>query len=290
MIVTKLVGGLGNQMFQYAAGLSLSLKNDTQVKIDNSWFATNNSITSPRKYELDCFTLKPVFITPEQYMTDSNLHTNLGAKLKNLVHKPTTFSNFKEEGLRYANSFEKLPDNTVLDGYWQSELYFAEHRAAILEAFGFKKAPVGNNATLAKKIKDSTAVSLHVRRGDYASHAQTNSVHGLMGLGYYKAAIDYITGQIENVHFFVFSDEPEWCMENLPIEHAHTYVSGNTEGCYDMQLMTMCDHHIIANSSFSWWGAWLNPKESKRVIAPKQWFNDSSMDSSDIVPINWTRI
>ncbi len=293
MIIVRLMGGLGNQMFQYATARRLADARKTKLYIDASWFETAKNIDTPRTYELGCFNIQERFISPNKLLlVDNNekrslkrkvyLHTK--AALKTKVHP------YKEEVEKFHKEVFWLPDNTFLEGFWQCENYFVGARDIILKDFSFKKPPTGKNKELLKEIESSNAVSLHVRRGDYANIKTVTQFHGLMGLDYYKKAIELIAKQVKNPHFFVFSDEPEWCKKNLKIDYPTTYVSHNKDGSEDMRLMSHCKHHIIANSSFSWWGAWLNPRKDKIVYAPKVWFQVKHPNAKDVVPKSWQRI
>lgn len=281
MIITKLMGGLGNQMFQYASSYAIAKENGTELLLDDSWYREENSTVWRMKYELDLLSVTAKLTDRKDYKT-----TDDPKKAKDSMFGKNTYFLYKEDGLRYDPKVLKAGKNLVLDGYWQTEKYFAKYRDDILREFAFKKKL---DSDLFKKITSTNAISLHVRRGDYASHAQTTSFHGLMGLDYYKKGVELIRKKNKDATLFVFSDEPDWCKENIKIDIPTEYVSGNP-GDVDMQLMTYCNHHILANSSFSWWGAWLSTNAEKIVIAPKKWFNDPSADSTDIVPASWTRI
>lgn len=281
MIISRLVGGLGNQMFQYASAYAVAKHNSTDLLLDTSWFEEKNSAVWTMKYELECFNITARSISNKSYKTTDNIK----AARHKLFNKNIYFE-YKEKSLLFDDNVFSVGKNVVMDGYWQSEKYFARYRDNILKEFTFASESKSN---FLSQIVNSNAISLHVRRGDYASHQQTNSFHGLMGLDYYQAAIESIASKVKNPVFFIFSDEPEWCRDNITINHPTVYVSGN-KGEEDMQLMSRCKHHIIANSSFSWWGAWLNPSNDKIVIAPKRWFNDPSGNSSDLVPAAWERI
>ncbi|MEK7594262.1 MAG: alpha-1,2-fucosyltransferase [Patescibacteria group bacterium] len=292
MIIAKLMGGLGNQMFQYAAAVGIAEKLGTAVAIDKSWFDTAVDVDTPRRYELDGFALQQAFVNPERLTLVSDRNKTAKTKLYDLTKgriKPRVLV-YKESGHGFDSRVLKLQNNTLLDGFWQTEKYFAHARNKLLEDFEFTNPPSSKNQQLLRDISGSNAISLHVRRGDYANNANTNAFHGLTGLDYYKAAVAKIAKQVKDPTFFVFSDDPEWCKQNLKIDFPSTYVSHNKDGIEDMRLMTHCQHHIIANSSFSWWGAWLNPNPDKIVIAPKKWFNDTSMDTKDILPEEWIKL
>ena len=184
-----------------------------------------------------------------------------------------------------------MPDTCYLMGNWQSERYFAQVADTIRADFSFKALPSGRNAELADLIGKTTAVSLHVRRGDIASNPASLAVHGLCSLDYYRRAIEYVATRVAKPEFVIFSDDMAWVLENLHVDYPCHYVDHNKglESYNDMRLMSLCHHHIIANSSFSWWGAWLNPDRDKIVVAPQCWFA-ANYDSSDIVPASWAQM
>ncbi len=291
MIVTTLKGGLGNQMFQYASARRLALRHKTKLFMDLSWFYEASQVDTHRFYELDCFKLdqkfkkRPSFVVAEP---DPSLKVRAYKYTKGLV-KPR-LQPYIEKTHQFDKAVLDLPNNVYLDGYWQNEKYFIDIRDRLLEDFDFKQSPSRKNQLLIEQIGNSNAVSLHVRRGDYAADKATNAFHGLVELDYYQKAIELMSKKLKQPHFFVFSDEPAWCKKNLKLGFPTTYVSGNKSGFEDMRLMTHCAHHITANSSFSWWGAWLNPKADKIVIAPKRWFNDPSMGKAEIVPESWIKL
>lgn len=282
MIITRLVGGLGNQMFEYASGYAIARENNTKLYYDKSWFVEKNSTVWTMGYALECFNITAKPIDPTEYRVKNQLSVLDKVKKYSVVE-------FKEEGLKFTTKPFELGDRLVLDGYWQSEKYFIKYRDEILKEFSFKDKPSEKNKKAHNQIVSTTSVSLHVRRGDYASHKQTNETHGLTSLEYYEKAIDYIVSKVGEVEIFVFSDEPDWCKKNIKTPYPMTFISGNI-GHEDMQLMSSCKHHIVANSSFSWWGAWLNPSEEKIVVAPKKWFNDKKLDSSDLIPESWVKL
>ena len=179
-----------------------------------------------------------------------------------------------------------------LQGYWQSERYFEQHADALRKVFAFRNAPTGPNADLARQIRQDVSVSLHVRRADYADCTRTRAFHGLCDPDYYLGAIEFIRRQVPRFRLFAFSDDPQWVASTLQPHHPDMVVVDHNRGDQshnDMLLMSMCQHHIIANSSFSWWGAWLNPDPNKIVIAPRQWFAEAP-DTADLIPKSWIRL
>lgn len=238
MIVVKLQGGLGNQMFQYSAGYALA--KDTDLYLDTSFYNNQDGIT-PRQYNLHQF---------------PKLKANLYSRQQN--GKP--FVRITE-----PESYQPIPmfseQNIYLDGYFQTEKYFKYARDAICLAFSPDDNVIEGFKAKYSHLNGNT-VSLHVRRTDYIN---VSHVHTLQSLDYYYDALKII-GKFDQL--YVFSDDIAWCKDNLKIPRT-TYVEGNSD-VEDMWLMSMCNNHVIANSSFSWWGAWLS--KSKKIVAPKNWF------------------
>ncbi len=291
MIVTRLMGGLGNQMFQYAAGRRLANTHKTTLSMDLSWFDNTNQVDTPRFYELDCFNVAEDFIDPADYLlieNTSGIKQKIRAYTKDL-NKPK-LKLYAEKFYQFDKTVLDLPDNTVLEGYWQTEKYFADIRDVLLKDFGFNNQPSSKNKQLLDKIKKTESVSIHVRRGDYVTNKNANAFHGTKEQAYYDAALEPILKHANLPSLFVFSDEPEWCKKNLKFDMPTTYVIGNKKGSEDMRLMMHCKHNVIANSSFSWWASWLNQNPKKIVVAPKKWFNDSSINTKDVIPESWIKI
>lgn len=289
MVITQIIGGLGNQMFQYAAGHALSLKNGQALRLDVSGFAG---------YGLhQGFELQRVFDCPARIASEADVRSILGWQfspgIRQIVARPGLAA-FRRKGFsvephfHYWPEIRKVPRDCYLVGYWQSEKYFQDTAAVIRADFTFKSPLVNRNAELAEQIGQANVVSLHVRRGDYAKYPKTNATHGLCSLDYYRAAIQYVADRVEQPYFFIFSDDIAWVKDNLKMDMPCQYVDHNqgAESYNDMRLMSLCRHHIIANSSFSWWGAWLNPDPGKIAIAPKKWFT-TSQDTSDLLPTSW---
>ncbi len=292
MIISHLIGGLGNQMFQYAVGRRISLVRELPYFIDIQDF---DGYTLHNGFEL-----KQVFNIDVPIADSCDVQKVLawrafGPLRRKLFHEK--FIKFRGKHL-FVDSLKNcryqltdFPNNCYLMGNWQSERYFADISKIIRDDFSFKLPLKDINAELAELIDRTTAISLHVRRGDIASNPTSLAVHGLCDLDYYRSAIEYISAKIPNPEFIIFSDDIEWVRDNLHMDYPSHYIEHNNglESYNDMHLMSLCDHHIIANSSFSWWGAWLNPSKDKIVVAPKRWFN-ADYDSSDIVPSSWIQI
>jgi len=292
MIVVKMQGGLGNQMFQYAFGLSIAQKLKSRLYFDTTFFNQEHNLT-PRKYELDIFNAK-INIAGDK-LIGKFISPGKLQRLKNKTGVGETTA-YTESSLNYYADVFSVKPPAYFEGFWPSERYFAEYRQLVRNGFTFKALLSTESIHLANIIQQQqNAVSLHIRRGDYVSSASTNQIHGICSLSYYHAAIDCVKQQVENPVFYLFSDDAEWVAQNLlPGIPNATLIQHNQgdDSWQDMALMSKCRHHIIANSSFSWWGAWLNPYQNKMVIAPKNWFNATSeyFNAADIIPENWTTI
>ena len=276
-------------MFQYAAARALSLHLGYSLKLDVSGFT---------KYKLHHgFELSRIFNGPFVLASDLEIQSILGWRRSAFAQRVLLNKGlsglrgsrlFIEPHFNYWPGLKNITDDSYMAGYWQSEYYFASDESFIRNEFTFRLPISDFNAEVSYKINSTNAVSLHVRRGDYVNNAQTRSVHGLASIDYYNRAIRYIYDRVNPVHLFIFSDDIEWVKGNLKTNLPSTYLDHNNgqESYVDMRLMSSCRHHIIANSSFSWWGAWLNPSPSKIVIAPRKWFA-SGVDTEDLIPSGW---
>lgn len=298
MITTKLEGGLGNQMFQYAAAKALATKLECPLQLDISAF---NNRQIHNGFELAKFALSQsknnIHIkttnTPSRFESVglSRLGKNKFVRFALRKINSAKLNHYVEKDFSFDENLFNLKPYTTIEGYWQSYRYFGNIRKQLLADFRFLEGLSKENQALAKKINSQNSVSLHVRRGDYVANAHTNSYHGVCGLDYYQKAISEIEKRVPEPVYFIFSDDPEWTMQNLKNVTSPTFVTHNTgpNSFFDMHLMSLCKHNIIANSSFSWWGAWLNENPEKVVIAPKQWFAVDK-NTSDLLPPDWIRI
>lgn len=287
MVISKIVGGLGNQMFQYAAGRSLALANNCQLKLDISFYKNYGF----RAYELELFNINAEIASAAEVSQLVGMQPRLAKYLhKRLGVSKSTY--FPERDFSFDSQFFGIKLPIYLDGYWQSPKYFS----SVADQVGGELTPIeplaGQNLEVADQMAQVNSISIHVRRGDYLTNQATNKVHGFVGVDYYKRAIHFILREIEVPYFFVFSDDLAWAKKNLGLVENVIFVDHNTgERSYeDMRLMSLCQHHIIANSSFSWWGAWLSSKPNKVVIAPKKWFATSSNSTRDLLPTGWVTI
>jgi hypothetical protein len=294
VVVARLIGGLGNQMFQYAAGRALALRCGATLRLDLSGFATYPK----RRYELGDF---PICATAasEADLARFGLRPEAQFGWRRRVRgllpfkaKPWASPTYRERHFHFDARVVDLRAPIYLDGFWQTERYFSDFADTLRLEFCPAAPLESENAAVAAQIDATSAVSLHVRRGDYVDEADINRFHGVCSLGYFRAAVQYFHERVGSIHLFVFSDDQGWSRRNLLLGLPTTFVDANSSnrGFRDMQLMARCSHHIIANSSFSWWGAWLNPSPAKIVVAPRRWFGASTNDTRDLLPEAWVRL
>jgi|SRR3989344_304300 len=296
MIVVKLIGGLGNQMFQYATGRSLALRRNAEFKMDITGYAHQAGVDTPREYALRPFNVIEKFASeadiakakgvPKFLQRDGYFYKRLADIIEAKAGR-----NIVQRGNSFEPDVIDAGDGRYLSGYWQSEKYFTDAGDALRREFMLKDEAGTAHRPVSAEIKNSASVSLHVRRADYVTNPAAKAFHGTCSPEYYYGAAKIIIERVKNPHFFVFSDDIGWVKKNLNINQPVTYVSDSgLIDCEELTLMSRCSHHIIANSSFSWWGAWLNPRPNKIVIAPKKWLSDPKIDTSDLIPDGWIRI
>ena len=267
--IVQLMGGMGNQMFQYAFGYALGAETNTKVLYDLSWFEENTNDTV-REYGLDYFRAN---------VDSVDVRDSKAAKRRGIIRE-------QHENIYQPNLMHKRAGK-YFTGYFQTEKYFEKYRPQLLQAFSLKHQLNNANKKVLKQIQKSNAVSVHIRRGDYVKF---QDIFGLCDLSYYKRAFDYIAKHTKDPEFFVFSDDIDWVRKNLKTKYTVHIVDINRDEntCCDIELMRNCKHNIIANSTFSWWGAWLNDNPDKIVIAPKQWYANGT--PTDIIPEKWIRM
>lgn len=280
VIIVYLWGGLGNQLYLYAFAKSLAEIWQTEVKLDTSWFGLQKSGITPRTYRLNHFS-----ITAHE-MEKSDLTAVL---IEDMTRGPWSDRyDYRQRPLlqeQFPRGFDPLvllsPPPLYISGYWQSYKYFERIRSILLKEFIISTAPSAITREISKLIVETNSVSVHIRRGDYVIHGQVL----LLPIAYYYQAVAKIGELIDKPHFYIFSDDPKWVKENFAIEYATTVVDcNNEENDYDdLRLMSLCKHHILANSSFSWWAAWLNHSNEKIVIVPNSYGNCNT----DVYPPDW---
>jgi hypothetical protein len=292
MIIANLMGGLGNQMFQYACARSLACELGKELKFRTDFSGVFKSHNG--------FELERVFGLKLDFASDTDLGKVIGVTritpfVRRLLSRQSLQwlagrSYLSEPSLAFwPNLRERAQRGGYLHGYWQSELYFDRYASRVRTDFQFRERLHGDNLHIANEIGRCTAISIHIRRGDYVSNSKTLAVHGTCSPEYYHAAIATLLQRCPDARLFAFSDDPCWVAQVLQPRYPDMVMVGHNKGLssyLDMQLMSMCDHHIIANSSFSWWGAWLNGSQDKMVISPSRWFADGR-DTHDLIPEGW---
>jgi hypothetical protein len=294
MITIRINGGLGNQMFQYATAKYLTFKCNTEVFLDIDEF----NVYKLRKFELDKYNLEYAIIKEKNVSSQKVLNPNSSfIKILKIFRLEKLVKNYYfERNLLFDKKVLKLSDGNYLEGFFQCEKYFYNIRQVLLKEFTLKEELSEYSRNIKEKLEKKNKnkkVSLHIRRGDYISNNTTNIVHGLCDIDYYNNAISYLNNKLEIFDIYVFSDDLLWAKENLQYKNIY-FIENETKrpAHEDIYLMSLCDCNIIANSSFSWWGAWLNQNKEKIVIAPKKWFSDSKMqeESENIVPEKWVKL
>jgi len=296
MIVVKLMGGLGNQMFQYATARAIAYRNKTPLFLDITGFDTMADIDTPRQYDLDSFKITgkiadPAILAQVQPIgTAYKLHHKIIRRLKS----GGKIWQVGEPSASYFDYMGRAPKNTYLIGWWQNEKYFSDIREVLLKEFQSAKPLTKYSQDIIKKIESSSvSISVHVRRGDYVENKHASKFHGLTPLEYYRAAAKYFQGRFPDALCVVLSDDIAWCKQNLKLGKNIVFVEPQKDrkDFEDLMVMSACDHNIVANSSFSWWGAWLNQNPGKLVVAPKLWFQDEKANSeTEIVSPSWIRL
>jgi len=266
MIVVKIYGGLGNQLFQYACARALSVKTDQTLLMEMSYFIHNPHRTTPQwPYQLDCYSIAAHPIEPDTPWE--------------------ALPQYHEKSFYYDPEVLNLSGPVFLKGFWQSPQYFESIQSLLRKELTYKHAL---NSNLLDQVTSTHSVGLHIRRGDYLL-PQINSSHPVLSLSYYHQASDLLGQRFENLHFFVFSDDPTWAETHLNLPYPVTLI--NTQNAMeDFELQRACQHNIIANSSFSWWAAWLNNSPGKQVVAPKYWLKSDPNITRDLLPSNWLNL
>ncbi len=296
MVKVFLRGGLGNQMFEYAAGLAVAEKNRSELALDTTflldrWPRRNFTY---RALELGIFALEPRFTPLSRLAARLPLPgiwlglDLLGLRLREKLGWEKVI---REKNREFEPNILDAKGNITLYGFWQDERYFRDIAPRVRSAFAFREPLSSSAGGIAGEMAECESVSLHVRRGDFAAFKNVEKLMGGTDLDYYARALKRVSELTRNPKIFVFSDDLEWCRENLSIDQPTVYVPpalGGPGGSGHMRLMSLAKHNIIANSTFSWWGAWLNANPGKIVIAPKHWYADGTR--TEIVPESWTKL
>lgn len=304
MIITHLLGGLGNQMFQYAAGLALAERRRTVLKLDVTWFKERAEFAAHNRYALSCLNVTEQFATKEEVdrvrgraLSRSErllAAAARGLRLRRLADLHAPGGNWHmQRSLKFYPEFLELPDDTYLDGMWQSERYFAGETENVLrQHFGFRYPAPPAVAAMAERIRGSPSASVHFRRGDYVTNEKFSREIGVLGFDYYRRALSRLKESHPGVTLYIFSDDLDEVERSFKPEGPHVFVRvGAAWHAYDkIRLMSLCDHSIISNSTFAWWGAWLNPNPRRLVIAPDPWLAGRPDESAEVVPAHWLRL
>lgn len=275
MIIVQLQGGLGNQMFQYAVGRYLSIYFNTDLYFDFEFLERINHELefTPRQYELHIFHLSVQPVDRARIYKYFIRPTNMLEKIVGKVFRQIDgFRSVYETNPTYRNNIHHAGKHCYLIGYWQNEKYFKPIESVIRNDFTFRLHLSNKELHFLNEIKHSNSVAVHVRKGDYTKYESLKKYYFQCDAEYYQRAIYYIQQHISDARFYFFSDEPFWIENNIQINFPFQIVQTLHAGT-DMFLMSQCKHNIIANSTFSWWAAWLNNHVNKIVIAPKIWYN-----------------
>jgi hypothetical protein len=277
------MGGIGNQMFQYAAARALALRTGADLVLDVSWYLDSRDVVMPRAFCLDRLPIaaridRGIALRPRR----------VSKLMRGAVRRMAArrVAHLEEAHFHFDARIVSARPPVRLKGYFQSERYFAD-AASQIRAELTPPPATGPAALLARHIEDAVSVSLHVRRTDYVEDGAAR-IYRTCGPDYYAAAVAELAERVGPLEVFVFSDDIGWAQVNLDLGQPATFVSdGHIGDLGELWLMSRCRHHIIANSTFSWWGAWLNSRPDKLVIAPRQWFRDETFDTTDLLPETW---
>lgn len=284
VVVARILGGLGNQMFQYAAARSLASRCQVPLLLDFRSFRSDD-LRQPGLFgwrvEAQVARPRQLWRYPELALAIARRYAPAGRGM----------GCYTESSLRFDERWPLLKPPVHVSGYFQSERYFLDIRTHLLREFVPADGLDSRSAAVAGHAEACNSIAVHIRRGDYVSDPKTSAVHGSCDLEYYRAAVDCALERTGPATFFIFSDDMAWVRRELQLPGNVVYVEGKLHGPErDIHLMSRCRHIICANSSFSWWGAWLNDRPDKVVIAPRRWFAASDLDSTDIVPPTWLRV
>ena len=281
-------------MFQYAAGRRLAVRTGSELVLEDSFYLRPRRGVTRREFQLHAFRLSARRTSDTERRQLASYTALPWRVLRRYCPLPGKLAYCREKTLGVLeHKALQVRDNVFLDGYWQSEKYFEDIADVVRSDFQVCEPMSSADKPIYEKMKSADAVSVHVRRGDYVADPETRAMHGACSLDYYHSAMAMLAAKVPRPIFFIFSDDPEWVRHHLSVPWPHEYVMHNSPRAAhaDLRLMSQCKHHIIANSTFSWWSAWLNPSPAKIVIMPKQWFGPSAtQETHNIAPTEWLRI
>lgn len=289
MIVICLSGGLGNQLFQYAFGRVLSLKNKNELYFYDGLLNKKKSFLTYREYKLHHFRINIKLANKKDLEIFEK--KSILSIIKNIAGK-SDYKIYQDFKIGFKKELLKITEDIFLEGYFQSPKYFDSIRNLLLSEIQIKEKEMLNKKEneFINMINNSVSVSIHIRRGDYFNNKATNKMHGVCTIDYYNNAINYIQNLFnKNCTLYIFSDDVNWVKQNFKIEIEHFYASDYilNKDYLELLCISYCQHQIISNSSFSWWGAWLNKNPNKIVICPEFWYRDYPTKSIDLIPKNW---
>ncbi|HLP21171.1 MAG TPA: alpha-1,2-fucosyltransferase [Chitinophagales bacterium] len=297
MIIVKIFQGLGNQLFQYAYSRALALNRGCMVKLDNTYYNQYSEIILhgykvKRQYGLDRFNIKMELATQAEidhvknYTGNNRISRYINRKLNEQApyYKKREV---KELDTVFDKNLLQVSNNSYVQGYFASEMYFKNHRETLLNELTLRSPLSEQNAATIQRMRDTDSVCVSIRRADFLVHP----LHNVCTDQYYQDGLNAMGELVKNMRVFIFSDDNEYVSKNFHIPFSHEFVTHNHPDFYeDLRLMTNCKHHVIPNSTFSWWGAWLSQYPGKKVIAPRIWLNSNTIDYSTVLPQEWIKI
>ena len=286
MIIVNLKGGTGNQLFQYALGRHLAIKNKDTLKFDVSGLARAKQVGDVyRPLALNLLAVK-VDLATEAEVKKIKYHFGLLSKAWLFIKTKI----LRQFNIIFNPKYLDLRGDVYLDGFWQSPLYFEAIREVLVKELTLNKLMSGEALAYQVQIQNTNSISLHIRRGDYTKNRRVKKEYGSCSPTYYEQAVAQIKKTVPSPTFFIFSDDIAWVKTNQTINEKIVFIEAKeVTDIEEVLLMSQCQHNIIANSSFSWWGAWLNQNLDKIVIAPTPWFNKSTYDKN-LIPLTWIQL
>ncbi len=297
----RISGGLGNQLFQYALGRALTLESGAPLLLDISSYAKPKPGEAIRTYTLPRFNIHGEIATHADFRSigvpDPADHGLVARVRRRIIRAMESDKAYHERRIILEGAFSFIPDilnikgGAFLAGVWQSEKYFKAYADVIRKELTLREALSSKAAVIQEQMQTGESVAIHIRRGDQVSDPALVKKHGLLTDDYYSTALKYVKSKLNAPRFFVFSDETDWVRQNMNFDADTAYISESDVPDYEaLMLMASCKHQIIAKSSFSWWGAWLNANPAKIVIAPKQRFAATTEPAKDLIPEDWVEL
>jgi hypothetical protein len=298
MIISKIFQGLGNQFFQYAFGFARAKDLEEKFKIDTSYFETFSEVTQfgytySRDFGLNRFNISAPEATKEEinqvlHPRGENLTQKIVNRRRLLSKKSHHHFQVKEKVLEFNSNFLKLKKNTYIEGYFTDERYFHKYRNELMKEFSLRSQPTEKNQSIIDEMERGNSVCISIRRTNFLN----NPIHGTCGEDYYYNAMKLMAEKVENPTFYVFSDDNEWINQYFADQGLRcVFIQHNFPDFYeDFRLMQHCKHHIIPNSTFPWWAAWLSDYKDKIVIAPQYWLKNDDINYAGYLPESWIKI